>query len=325
MASETVYLTTGDDWLAGYGGKLASISPAISVVETGSPVVEVDAALSRAETLIIDPALVSGALLDRAPRLKFLQLTSTDIDDLDLAGLEARGITVAGVNEAAAPAAASHVLDLAMTSARLIGHPGVSGVSRYPELAGKVVGVVGFGYAGIETVRQLQGLRCEFQIMDVRTSPQGVQDELGVRRQALDRLLVASDYVILLLPLTPQTRGMLDLRDFRIMKPEAILINGSDPRVIDPQSLVQALDEGLFAGAGITYRDAELESHPKIVALSYPDILRGDTAERAVGLIADNLAAIGRGDEPRSQVESITFPLLGDPSFWSSRFAPRRV
>ena len=325
MANEIVYLTTGDDWLANYGGQLASISPAFSMVETGSPAAEVDAALSRAETLIIDPALVSNALLDRVTRLKFLQLTSTDIDDLDLAGLEERGITIAGVNEAAAPAVATHVLDLAVTAARLIGHPGVSGIPTYPELAAKVVCVVGFGYAGIETVRQLQGLRCEFRVMDVRTSPQGIQDELGARRQTLDRLLVESDYVILLVPLTPQTRGMLDLRDFRIMKPEAILINGSDPGVIDNESLLKALDEGLLAGAGITYRDGELESHPKIVALSYPDILRGDAAERAVGLIADNLAAVGRGDEPRSRVESITFPVVGDPTFWSSRFAPRRL
>ena len=207
MAGEIVYLTTGDDWLTSYGGRLTSVSPAISVVETGSSVAEVDAALSRAETLIIDPALVSIALLDRAPGLKFVQLISTDIDDLDLANLEERGITIAGVNEAAAPAAATHVLDLAVTVARLIGHPGVSGVPTFPELAGKVVGVVGFGYTGIEAVRQLQGLRCEFRIMDVRTSPQGVQDELGARRQTIDRLLVVSDYVILLVPLTPQRGG----------------------------------------------------------------------------------------------------------------------
>ncbi len=325
MGSETVYLTTGDDWLASYGGQLASISPAISVIETGSSAVEVDAALNRAETLIIDPALVSIALLDRAPGLKFLQLTSTDIDEIDLAGLEERGITIAGVNEAAAPAVASHVLDLAVAAARLIGHPGVSGIPTYPELAAKVVGVVGFGYAGIEAVRQLQGFRCEFRVMDVRTSPQGIQDELGARRQTLDRLLVESDFVILLMPLTPQTKGVFDLREFRIMKPEAILINGSDPEVIDNEALLEALDEGLLAGAGIAYRDGRLESHPKVVALSYPDILRGDAAERAVGLIADNIAAMGRGDDPRSRVESITFPVVGDPSFWSSRFAPRRV
>ena len=89
------------------------------------------AKLAGAEALIIDPALVSDALLDRAPGLKFLQLTSTDLDDLDLAGLEERGITIAGVNEAAAPAAATHVLDLAVTAARLIGHPGVNGVPTF--------------------------------------------------------------------------------------------------------------------------------------------------------------------------------------------------
>ncbi len=232
---------------------------------------------------------------------------------------------MAGVNEAVAPAAANHVLDLAVTAARLIGHPGVKGIPTYPELAGKVVGVVGFGYTGIEAVRQLQGLRCEFRIMDVRTSPQGVQDELGVRRQTLDRLLVVSDYVILLVLLTPQTERVFDRREFMIMKPEAILINGSDPGVIDPGSMLAALDDGLFAGAGITYRDEQLESHPKVVALSYPDLLRGASAERAVGLISDNVAATGRGDDVRSRVESITFPVVGDPSFWSSRFAPRRM
>ena len=107
MPSRIVYLTTGDDWLASYGGRLASISPAISVVETGSPAAAVEAALSSAETLIIDPALVGEKLLDRVPQLKFLQLTSTHVEDLDLAELEGRGITVAGVNEATAPAVAT--------------------------------------------------------------------------------------------------------------------------------------------------------------------------------------------------------------------------
>jgi phosphoglycerate dehydrogenase-like enzyme len=137
-------------------------------------------------------------------------------------------------------------------------------------------------------------------------------------------VLIEADFVVLLPPLTPQTRGFFGAREFNLMKPEAILVNAARPEVIVPPELLEALDAGKLAGAGITYRDDNLESNENVVALSYPDPFQGDITERAVGLIADNLAAAVSAGEFTSVLEPITVPVVGDPTSWSSRLTPKR-
>ncbi|NQW18795.1 MAG: hypothetical protein HQ478_15080 [Chloroflexi bacterium] len=322
--SNTNYVTDTTDWLYSYREQLERLDPPVEVIvvddTTGiAPVV------SDSPGLIADPALLTDATLANLDGLQSLQLTTTEFHHLDLQALESRGIVLGGVNRALAPVAVQHLIDLAAATARLIGHPGVSGVPTFPEFENKVIGIVGYGYTGLELIRQLEGTRCEYTYVDVRTPARVDAPNSNVRRLTLDRVLVESDYVFILVPLTPQTRGLFDLREFRLMKPEAVLVNGSHPDVIVADDLLTALGQDLFAGAAIAYRDDELESHQKVVALSYPTTPPGHIAERAIGSIAENLDAI-RLDRPLpTPVESIDFPVAGDPSFWSSRFTPRRA
>lgn len=320
--SNTIYVTDSTDWLYTYREQFSQLDPPVEVVTVDDGTAVVGAA-SDAADLIADPALLTDAVLAGLNSLKSLQFTTTEFHHLDLAALEKREVVLGGVNQALAPGAAQHLIDLTAATARLIGHPGVKGVPTFPEFENKVVGIVGFGDTGMELVHQLEGTRCEYRYMDVRTAR---RDDFGasrVRRLTLDRVLVEADYVFILVPLTPQTRGLFDLREFRIMKPEAVLVNGSHPDVIVANDLLTALNDGLFAGAAIAYRDDELESHQRVVALTYPTTPPGHVAERAIGTIAENLDAIRAGQPLPAPVESIGVPLLGDPSFWSSRFTPR--
>jgi phosphoglycerate dehydrogenase-like enzyme len=319
----TIYLTDGEDWLYPYREQLGPLDPLVEQVQidsgAGTPALETDGV-----NLVVDPSLLDDEWLAAADGLASVQFTTVGYDHLDLASLEERGIVLAGVNRAIAPAAAAHLIDLAGATARLIGHPGVEGVPQFPEMEGKVLGIIGFGYTGMAIAHALEGTRCEFRYADVRTAE---RDEFGgqrIRRLTVDRVLVESDYVFITVPLTPQTRGLFDLREFAIMKPEAVLINGSAPAVINGDDLLQALDLGHFAAAAIAYRNGTLESDQRVVALSYPTSFPGEVAERVVGSIAENQAAIRDGRPVPTPVESIDFPVVGDPSFWSSRFIPRR-
>jgi phosphoglycerate dehydrogenase-like enzyme len=320
--SNTTYVTDGTDWLYSYREQLEQLDPPVevAVVDDTSGI---RSAASDAPGLIADPALLTDAVLAGLNGLKSLQLTTTEFHHLDLSALEKRGVVLGGVNRALAPVAVQHLIDLTAATARLIGHPGVAGVPTFPEFENKVIGIVGYGYTGLELIRQLEGTRCEYRFTDVRTPARDDQGDTSIKRLTLDRVLVESDYVFILVPLTPQTRGLFDLREFRLMKPEAVLVNGSHPDVIVGVDLLTALNDGLFAGAAIAYRDDELESHRRVVALSYPNTLPGHIAERAIGSIAENLDAI-RTDLPLpAPVESIAAPVAGDPAFWSNRFVPR--
>jgi|GEM_PF-2077805 phosphoglycerate dehydrogenase-like enzyme len=322
--SNTIYVTDGSDWLYSYREQLEKLDPPVEVV-TVEDASAIGSNASDAPGLIADPALLTDAALAELTGLQSLQFTTTEFHHLDLPALEQRGVVLGGVNRALAPPAVQHLIDLATATARLIGHPGVTGVPTFPEFENKVIGIIGYGYTGPELIRQLEGTRCNYRYTDVRTPPRDTAIPPNTRRLTLDRVLVESDYVFILVPLTPQSRGLFDLREFRIMKPEAVLINGSHPDVIVADDLLTALNDGLFAGAAISYRDDELESHQKVVALSYPNTPPGHIAERAIGSIAENLDAV-RSDQPLpAPVESIDVPLVGDPSFWSNRFTPRRA
>jgi glyoxylate reductase len=320
--SNTIYISDSTDWLYSYREQLEQFDPPVEVAVVDDAT-EIVAAASHAPGLIADPALLNDVVLAGLSGLKSLQFTTTEFHHLDLPVLEKRGVVLGGVNRALAPAAVQHLIDLSTATARLIGHPGAKGVPTFPEFENKVVGIIGFGDTGMELIHQLDGTRCEYRYTDVRTARRDDFGSAKIRRLALDRVLVEADYVFILVPLTPQTRGLFDLREFRIMKPEAVLINGSHPDVIVGDDLLTALNDGLFAGAAITYRDDELESHQKVVALSYPNTLPGHIAERAIGSIAENLAAIRAGQPLPAPVESIDMPLSGDPTFWSNRFTPR--
>jgi phosphoglycerate dehydrogenase-like enzyme len=292
------------------------------VVDPRSDKLEAD--IRSAEIIIGSSGDLTPERIAEATNLKFLQLIDADETPLDLASLEERGVLVAGIGESIADPSAAHVLGLMIATARLLGHPDQPGGSSYPELSGKILGVIGFGNVGQALIHHLDGQGCELRFADVRTPAQSLETELRRQRRTVDRVLIEADFVVLLPPLTPQTLGFFGAREFNLMKPEAILVNAAHPRVIVPSELLEALDAGKLAGVGITYRDDNLESHENVVAISYPDPFQGDVTERSVGLIADNLAAAVSDGEFTSILEPITVPVVGDPTAWSSRLTPKR-
>ena len=171
-------------------------------------------------------------------------------------------------------------------------------------LAGRTLGVIGYGRIGREVVRLLApwGMRV---LVTQRTPVQ----EKGVSYVALEPLLEAADAVVVACPLTDETRGLLDDRHLRLIKRTAVLVNVARGAIVDQAALVDALQAGRSAGAGLDVFDPEplpaddrLLTLPNVVgaphSLGYTDELLRGCVEGA----CEALLAVASGREPPNLV-----------------------
>lgn len=125
------------------------------------------------------------------------------------------------------------------------------------ELAGKTMGIVGFGRIG----KQVARLACAFGMSVLaycRNPDQNEAERLGVKLVELEELLRNSDIVTLHVPLTEETRGLIGEREFSLMKGAPLLINTARGPVVDKNALITALKNHTIAGACIDVFDVEL-------------------------------------------------------------------
>ena len=187
---------------------------------------------------------------------------------------------------------------------------------RSGELDGKTVGVVGLGAIGRQTARRCRafGMRV---IASRRSVPAGSIDpdcDLLLPYSDIDRLLEESDYVVLSLPLTAETRGLIGAAELARMKPTAFLLNVARGDVIDQGALVAALRAGTIAGAGLDVTspeplpaDSELWALPNLVLTPHMSGNVEGYGHKAAGVFVANLRRYVAG-EP---LEHLANPALG--------------
>ena len=185
-------------------------------------------------------------------------------------------------------------------------------VPLWSELAGKTLGILGYGRIGQAVARR--ALAFDMEVLAIRRDPsQPDPHRLAFVRgpAAVDEVLGRADYLAVTLALTPDTRGLIDARRLRLMKPTAILINVARGEVVDEDALYLALRDGTIAGAALDvwYRypaggPSTLPGHRPFHTLSNvlmtPHVsgwTEGMMDARA-GVIAENIHRIARGDPP---------------------------
>jgi D-lactate dehydrogenase len=124
------------------------------------------------------------------------------------------------------------------------------------DLHGKTAGVLGTGRIGRAFVKILKGFGCRVLAYDIHTDASLVTEGL-VEYVVLDELLTRSDVISLHLPLTPETRHIIDARAFKLMKTDALLINTSRGGLLDTQALIDALKSHAIGGAGLDVYEEE--------------------------------------------------------------------
>ena len=174
------------------------------------------------------------------------------------------------------------------------------------ELAGQTLGVVGLGSIGrrIAQVGRAFGMR----VLGMRRSFTGENAsdpdvDQSYPPSALRKLLGQSDYVVLSVPLTPETEHMIGEAELRSMKPNAYLVNIARGRVIDEQALIRALREGWIAGAGLDVAEVEplpanspLYTMPNVILTPHIAGVSVHYESRLAHLFAENLRRYRAGE-----------------------------
>ena len=269
---------------------------------------ELIAVLADADALIVrNRTQVDRELLAAAPSLKVIGRLGVGLDNIDVAACEARKISVIPATGANALAVAEYVIAAAMILLRgAYLSSGVTAEGKWPrvalsrgrELAGKTLGIVGFGGIGRLTARRARALGMHVIGFDPQVPVDAAvwAEEYTVPRP-FDAVLREADVVTLHVPLTPQTRGMIDARRLASMKADAILINTARGGVIDEAALAAALKEGRLGGAAVDVFDMEplpagtqLSDCPNLILTPHVAGVTRESNLRVSTLIAEKVA-----------------------------------
>ena len=223
------------------------------------------AAMADARALIVrNRTQVRGALLDAAPRLKVVGRLGVGLDNIDVRACAARGVTVCPATGANDVSVAEYVIAAALILLRgaYFASPEVA-AGAWPrnrligrEIAGKRLGLVGFGGIARETAKRAAALGMNVAAYDPYV-PGDSPAFAGASRLDLDALLGSADVLSLHVPLTPETRHMIDAGALARMKPDAVLVNAARGGVVDEPALAAALRAGRLAGAALDVFETE--------------------------------------------------------------------
>ena len=234
-----------------------------------------------AAAIFVYHARFDDALLARLPACRVLARCGTGYDAIDVTAARARGIEVTYVPEYGAVDVAEHALALVLACARRLaasdravqagGWPSFTGLGPMHRLAGRTLGLVGFGRIAGELAARAAALGMGVIAHDPYVGPAAARP-LGVRLVPLPNVLTQAHYVSLHLPLTGATRHLIGAAELSLMRPGAYLINTSRGAVVDTAALAWALDAGRIAGAALDVLEAEPPG-PAEPLLGRPDVL----------------------------------------------------
>jgi len=191
-------------------------------------------------------------------------------------------------------------------------------------MLGKTVGIIGVGRIGQAVAKRFDAWGMKVLGYDPYVKPETVAP-LGVKMVGLDELLRASDAVTLHVVLTRETRGMIGLRELRLMKPSAFIVNTSRGPAIKQAELIQALNENIIAGAALDVFEQEpmpannplLKVDPLRLILTPHNIgANPGSGEAGQTLAAQSILAILDGKVPDTVVNPDAIPLWRE-RFWS--------
>jgi D-3-phosphoglycerate dehydrogenase / 2-oxoglutarate reductase len=236
------------------------------------------------------------------------------LDNIDLGFATKSGIVVTNVPTYCVDEVSEHAMAMILSMARGVaffdraikgGTYNLNAGTPLYRMNGKTLGIVGFGNIGRALYRKAKGFGLKVISYDPKTSSQSIEG-FDVELVSFQDLLRNSDYVSIHAPLTSETRHLFNLEAFRLMKPSAFLVNTSRGDLIDPEALLEALNQKLLAGAGLDVFSPEppdprsaLLQHPRLVATPHAAFnseeslvdLRETTARQMADVLSGKLPA----------------------------------
>lgn len=272
---------------------------------------ELPARIAGADVVLCNKTPMTAEAMAAAPNLKYIGLFATGYNNVDLAYARERGITVCNVPGYSTDAVAQHTFAFILALTNRVGEYNATVASGdwvrsrtfsyFPlplsELAGKTVGIVGYGAIG----RRVADIARAFG-MAVLVYTRRPCGDPTVEQVTLDDLLARADIVTLHCPLNEQSAGMMDAAAFARMKEGAIFINTARGPLVDEAALRAALDSGHLLGAGLDVlcrepmdADCPLLGAPRCLITPHIAWAGRETRLRLIAQVADNVRAFLNG------------------------------
>jgi glyoxylate reductase len=262
---------------------------------------------------------IDEELLMRAKRLRIVANMAVGYDNIDVAAAKRHGVIVTNTPDVLTEATADLAFALLMAAGRRLVEANrflLAGgwTSWNPHLmvgqniCGATLGIVGMGRIGQAVARRAAGFGMRILYYNRSRRPEA-ERTTGAQYVPFDELLRESDYVVLLTPLTAETRHLMGEREFSLMKPTAVFVNVSRGGTVDEAALYRALVDKQIWAAGLDVFQQEpvpldnpLLSLPNVVALPHIGSATHQTRLEMARLAAANIAAVLSGKEPVTPV-----------------------
>jgi phosphoglycerate dehydrogenase-like enzyme len=264
---------------------------------------------------VLEP--VTAAHLAAAPRLRLIQKIGVGVNTIDLEAARRRGILVANMPGTNSQAVAEMTLMLMLAALRRVGYfdpmtrrgegwdADLAAFDGIGEIAGRTVGLVGYGEVGRRLAPVLRALGA--RVLYTARTP---RPDAAAERRTLADLLAESDIVSLHVPLNGETERLIDARALAAMKPGAVLVNTARGGLVDEPALIAALRSGRLRAAGLDVFAREpadaanpLFDLPNVVVMPHIAWLTPETLERSLGIAFENCRRLRDGEELINRVE----------------------
>ena len=241
--------------------------------------------------------------ISRFPRLKFIHTTSHGIDHMPLDYIRSHGIRLCDARGVYGVPMAEYALGAVLQlykdmpafydkqRAHVWAHP-----RQIRELGGRQVTLLGAGSVGTECARRFTAMGC--RCVGLCRNPDGAAEGFAAQRHisALDETLPETDILLITLPLSGETRGLMDARRFALLKEGAVLVNIARGPIVDAAALLDALESGRLSGAAVDVFDEEplppdspLWDAPNLILTPHSSFIGEHNPERFFELVYKNI------------------------------------
>ena len=296
-------------------------SPALFQCKSENDVI---AAAGDADAVIVQYAPVTARALGELSRCSVIVRYGIGVDNVDLKAATANRIWVCNVPGFCTPEVSDHVMALVLNWARRL--PALDALVRSggwlpmdimrstARISTQTLGLVGFGNIARAVTKKARA----FGLRVIATAPRTTAEVMatfGASKVPFEQLVAESDYVVLLCPLTDQTRNLIDARVLRAMKSRALLVNISRGGLVDEKALIGALDTGQIAGVALdVFAQEPLSADSPLLKMKnamlsphisyYSDDAQADLQRAAAGEVVRVLA----GKRPRNALNPEVTP-----------------
>lgn len=266
--------------------------------------------VEEAEIILSNKVVISDKLLEQLPQLKYVGVTATGVNVINLESASKKGIVVTNVPGYGTHSVAQHVFALLLEFANNVGQSSIevhkgkwSEVGQWcywdkplTELAGKCLGVIGMGAIG----SQVAAIGTAFGMKVIYLNPRPKQ--VDYQYVSVNEIFSQADYLSLNCPLNSATERIVSAKNLSLMKPESVVINTSRGPLINEQDLLEALQNGTIAGAGLDVLSTEppqdniLIGAPNCIITPHQAWATRAARQRLLNIVADNIRCFLNGE-----------------------------